>query len=337
MTIEQALHQQLRVAGEHAGLRGSEEVNGFAGDCRLIGEDCAERAADGAQKLGEIGTDGFFRRAQLDGQQPAGREMRARHAEELLRIEAVQLRGLRIGYIDDDDVESFTGFGQVSSAIEKMQVHAQISCAGAGAKGRGLRRKILLRHRDQRGIELDVVEAGDGGMLERLGHAAVDAAADEQHAARSRVLEKRVVDGFFGCGGIGRVGEDGAVFVETSDRAGIDRAGFGDDEIAVDGVALGDHVEAAPETRARSGIAAWSDPNQQRNRGQRGRNGEERNLRALHAEKERRGDGEIEQAHDGRDLKGIEKTDEDNAGQDSAERGAGGFDEIGRARGGACG
>ena len=114
-------------------------------------------------------------------------------------------------------------------------------------------------------------------------------------------------------------------------------AGFGDDEIAVDGVALGDHVEAAPETRARSGIAAWSDPNQQRNRGQRGRSGEQRNLRALHAKRQRRSDGEIEQAHDGRDLKGIEKTDEDNAGQDSAERGAGGFDEIGRARGGACG
>ena len=56
-------------------------------------------------------------------------------------------------------------------------MHARVS-ARERAKDRGLRRKILLRHGDQRRIELDIVEARDGGMLERLGHAAVHAAAD---------------------------------------------------------------------------------------------------------------------------------------------------------------
>ena len=58
-------------------------------------------------------------------------------------------------------------------------------------------------------------------------------------------------------------------------------------------------------------------------------------MRALHVEEKRHGHGEVEQAHDGRDLESIENADEDNARKDSAERGAGGFDEIRRAGGGA--
>ena len=68
-----------------------------------------------------------------------------------------------------------------------------------------------------------------------------------------------------------------------------------------------------------------------------GGDGEKRYLRALHAEEERRGHEEIEQAHDGRDLKGVEEAHQDDAGKDSAERGAGSFEQIGRAGSGARG
>ena len=115
-------------------------------------------------------------------------------------------------------------------------------------------------------------------MLERLSDAAVHAAADQQNTARRSVLKQRVVDGLFGRGRIGRVGQDGAVFVQATNSARFVRAGFGHRQVAIDGVALGNHVETAPEACARRGIAARSDPNQQRNGSQRGCAGENRNL-----------------------------------------------------------
>ena len=70
-----------------------------------------------------------------------------------------------------------------------MQMHS-----GIGEKSRGLGRKELTRHADQRGVELDQVDPFNGGMLERLRHAAARAAADEQHAPRRRMLQQRVVN-----------------------------------------------------------------------------------------------------------------------------------------------
>ena len=262
MALAQARNENLRIAGEHAGLGGGEEVNGFAGDRGLIWENFAERAADGAQKLGQIGADGLFRRAQLEGEQAAGREMCARQAEKLHGVEAVQLRGLRIGHVDEDGVESFFGFGQESSAIEKMQMHARV-----GIKDGGLRGEVLAREGDQRGVEFDVVEALDGGMLERLGDAAVHAAADQEHTARRRVLQAAR------SGRPPRLRRDRARWPGWSRsrrgygfRAGSCRrqwrsqrarfvSGFGDGQVAVDGVALGDDVEAAPEAGASRSVA----------------------------------------------------------------------------------
>ena len=323
MALAQACNQQLRITRKHAGLSGAEEVNSLAGHRGLIRKYFAERAADGAQKLGQIRTDSFFGRAQLRGKQPIGREVRARLAEELHRVEAVQLRCLRIGHVDHDHIEFFFGFGEESPAIEKMQMHARV-----GSKGRGLGGKIFLRHPDERRIKLHVIEALDGGMLEHLSDAAIDASSDEQNPARRSVLKERVVNGLLGRGRIGRVGEDGAIFAQATNSTRFVRASLGHRQVSIDGVALGNHIETAPEACARRGIAARSDPDEERNGSQRGRASEKRNPPSLHSKDQRRGHGEIEQAHDGRDLKGIEKTHQDDAGQYSSERGTRSLEQI---------
>ena len=82
---------------------------------------------------------------------------------------------------------------------------------------------------DESGVELDVIDALDSGMTERLGYAAVDAAADEEEVFGPGVLEERVVNGFFGGGFVGGIGEEHAIRVDAADGAGLS-----DCKIAVD-------------------------------------------------------------------------------------------------------
>lgn len=53
--------------------------------------------------------------------------------------------------------------------------------ADAGVGVGRLRGKELAGDGDEGGVELDGIDALDGGMTERLGYAAVDAAADEEN------------------------------------------------------------------------------------------------------------------------------------------------------------
>ena len=103
-----------------------------------------------------------------------------------------------------------------------------------------------MRHADQRGVQLDQVDAFDGGMLERLRDAAACAAADEQNAPRRRMLQQRVVNRLFGGAFIRRAGKDEAVFIEAANVAGL-----GDRQVAVDRVARCEQVKAAPLARLR--------------------------------------------------------------------------------------
>ena len=88
-----------------SGLRSGEEVDGFAGDGDNIREDLPQSVLNAAQEFRQVGADVILRRAQLQGEQSAWREVIASRAKELGRVEPVQLRGLRVGHIKNDHIE----------------------------------------------------------------------------------------------------------------------------------------------------------------------------------------------------------------------------------------
>ena len=143
---------------------------------------------------------------------PPGARCARAAQKKLHRVEPVQLRRLRVRHIHDDHVEFFSGFGQESPPIQKMQMHARV-----GIEIRRLRREKLPRHANQRRVQLHIIEPLDGRMLQRLGHGAVHAAANQEYAAWRRVLQQRVVHRLFGRGRIGRIGQDRAVLVNAPD------------------------------------------------------------------------------------------------------------------------
>src|SRR5208337_1389445 len=103
-----------------------------------------------------------------EGQDSAGGEVVASGTEELDGVEAVQLRGLRVGHIENDGVECAGSCLEIVTAVGVVDVHARVGIQCGGLCG-----EKLPRHADERGVELDVVDALDGGMAERLGDAAV--------------------------------------------------------------------------------------------------------------------------------------------------------------------
>ena len=108
----------------------------------------------------------------------------------------------------------------------------------------------MLRGQLQNGrVEFHVVRALEAGVLQRLGQAAVDAAADEQQALRRGMLEQRVVDGLFRLLGIGRGDQRQAVLVKG-------RAAFPAryHQAPVNGVARVDELKATPQPGERRRI-----------------------------------------------------------------------------------
>src|ERR1039458_4460448 len=87
--------------------------------------------------------------------------MIVRGAEEFGGVEAVQLRGLRVRKTDNNYIEVLARRIEINAAIGVMQMYA-------GIKRSGVSGKIITRHADKRGVQLDQVDALDGGMLERL-------------------------------------------------------------------------------------------------------------------------------------------------------------------------
>ncbi len=235
VSLMQAGDEDFWVAGEDVGFGGGEEVNGVAGDGDYVGEDLVKGEMDAAEEFGEVGVDCLFGGAEFEGQKAAGGEVGAGGAEELDCVEAVQLRGLRVGDVEEDGVECVGGGFEVVTAVREMDVDARVEVGRLGGKE-------LAGDGDECGVEFDVVDALDGGMTERLGDAAVDSAADEENVFWGGVLEERVVDGFFGGGFVGGIGEEDAVRIDAADGAGLS-----DCEVAVDGVARGYQVEALPE------------------------------------------------------------------------------------------
>ena len=96
-------------------------------------------------------------------------------------------------------------------------------------QGARLRGEELSRHANQRGIQFDVVDALNSRMLERLGDAAVDAAADHENVPRRWVLQQRIVNAFFSGSRVRRVGEQNPVRVNAANLAGLS-----DGQVAID-------------------------------------------------------------------------------------------------------
>ena len=117
--------------------------------------------------------------------------MIARGAEELDGVKAIQLRGQGIGYAYNDYIVSFVRFAEKCAAIAVVQMHARIK--GCGACG-----KEFIGHAQHGGVQLDQIDAFDGGMAERLRNAAIRAAADEQNALGRGMLQQRIVNRFLG-------------------------------------------------------------------------------------------------------------------------------------------
>ena len=83
---------------------------------------------------------------------------------------------MRIGRIDDDDVEAPIGLGDVFHAVGDDEIEAFV-----GEHRLGELRKMLLGEFDDRGVDLDLGEALDRFVLEHLFRDTAVAAADDQH------------------------------------------------------------------------------------------------------------------------------------------------------------
>ena len=197
-------------------------------------EDLPKRKADTASERRQLRADIVLRGGEADRDHSARPELPARLPEEFQRVETVELRGLRIGQIDDDDVEGFPRALQKKPAIDAVDPHPGITLRRIG--------EILAGKLEDRRVQLHVVQAAQTGVLERLGEASVDAAADEQQADGRGVLQESVVYGFLGRLRIGLGGYRQTVLVER-------HAAFvaHHDQVAVKGVGRSDNVEGPPQ------------------------------------------------------------------------------------------
>ena len=139
------------------------------------------------------------------------------------------------------------------SAVFVVDVHTRIRDSRSRLRG-----EELPRHVDERGIQLNIVDPLDGGMLQRLGDAAVHAAADQQKVPRRRMLQQRVVHRLFGGALVRRAGKDHAVVIYAADVADFRIAGFvasfDDRQVAINRVARSHQVESLPQARLRGPV-----------------------------------------------------------------------------------
>jgi len=221
-------------------------VDGLAGNFVHIGKDFAQRALNAAKKLGAFRADVILRRAQLQGEQSSRRQMFAGGAKELGSVEAVQLRGLRVGQIENDHVKLVARGLEIKAAVGVMEMNARILSETDGGKRSGLGGEELPRHVDDHGIELHIVDALDRRMLQDVNDTAVRAATDEKNLFRRRMLQQRVMDRFFGGSFVGHTSQDHAVVVDTTYTARLD-----DGQVAINRVTGLQQVKSPPQARLR--------------------------------------------------------------------------------------
>src|SRR5512146_2389796 len=187
-----------------------------AGDGSYNRKGHVQRLDDAAQKSAQIRAQVLFRRVQLKGEDSSRRELFRCLAEKVHGIKAVQLRSLRRGQVDDDDVKNLVGRPQEQSSICVVHMHA-----GVGAGGSPLFGEIFVRQFEHSWIELDVIPPLKTRMLKSLQQASASAASDEKKGSRSGVLEQSKMHGLFGGGGIRCVEHHQAVLKQAANSTGF--------------------------------------------------------------------------------------------------------------------
>ena len=118
---------------------------------------------------------------------------------------------MRIGQVDHNHVEKALGGLHETAAIGHVYMHSYI-----GFRRGPFLAKVAARDFEDGRIELHVIHAFERAVLERLPEASVGPAADQQKAARGRVFEQRIVDGFLGPFRIGRVKQNQPVLIDAA-------------------------------------------------------------------------------------------------------------------------
>src|ERR1035437_7914348 len=88
-----------------ARLRGGKEVRGVSGDGSDLGKYLLQAPVDAPQETPHCRRDVILRSSKLERENAAPIQLRGGFAEELDREEAVQLRGLWLRQVEDDNVE----------------------------------------------------------------------------------------------------------------------------------------------------------------------------------------------------------------------------------------
>jgi hypothetical protein len=297
IALQQPRNQRSRIVCENIGARCGEEVYRLAGKSDDVRKNFLQCPVDAAQEIRQAGADCFLRRRQFEGEQAARRQMIARGAKEFRGVKPVQLRRLRIRHIHDDHVKGAARRLEIVAAIRVMQMHP-----GIGNESGGLCLKILSRHADKRGVQLNQIDALDGGMAESLREDAACASADHQNTPRLFVFQKRVMDCFFGGTLIRRVGKDYAIFVQTADVARFD-----DRQVAVNRVARCEQVQAAPLIRPRGAFQPRRNINEKKNCEQRAGRHRNTNLPSTHRQQKNDCHQQVQNEYNTGDLERIQR------------------------------
>jgi len=150
----------LGIVGQNIGAQRAKKMDGLARNRKDIRKEFAQGAMNASQKVSALRADVILRCAQLQREQSSHGQMFAGGPKELGSVEAVQLRGLRVGQIENDRVKLVASRSEIEPAVGVMNMHSIIRNKRSRRRG-----KQPLRHVDDRGIELNIVHPLDRGML----------------------------------------------------------------------------------------------------------------------------------------------------------------------------
>jgi len=172
--VLQAFNEHAWIGSENTGLGRSEEVNRLARNRNDMREYFFQRMPDAAQKVLEVGLSVSSAERNSMASSPPVRGVRERSGKTpRCRNGSTAPSGGRD--IDNDYVEFALRRLHKPPAIRIVNANARVG------ENRGLRGKELARHRDQRRVQLNIIELRNGGMLQRFADRAIHAAADQQY------------------------------------------------------------------------------------------------------------------------------------------------------------
>jgi len=173
----------------------------------------------------------------LKGENARWRELAGRFPEKLECVEAVELGSLRLRQVDDENVKPEIRGSQEEAAVGVVNMDARVRAQRCPRRG-----EVFLRQIKHGRIQLHVINPFQAGVLQSLGETPVHATANKEKALRRGVLEQRKVHRLFGSGWIGNVECNQPILVEATRAFGLH-----DSQVAVNGIARGNQIEAAPQ------------------------------------------------------------------------------------------